>query len=110
MARPVKPDPDKRSLRITYRVTEEEHELILKHAKQARRTVSCYSRDRALEDKLIVKESRVDTDMAIALNRIGTNLNQLVRKFNATGKSPGVSDLSETLTQINSYLDEVQSL
>jgi len=95
---------------LKFRVCPDDEDRIKIRAKKAGLSLSEYMRRMSCSGKIVVKESQADIGLIRELNKIGVNLNQMVRKFNATGKAPGVSGLSETLTRINTYLDKVQGL
>ena len=96
--------------RIYIRLQPTDKSRILEHAKKAGLSLSEYMRRMSCDGKIVVNDNRADVGLIRELNKIGVNLNQMVRKFNATGKAPGVTGLGETLSRINTYLDKVQSL
>lgn len=93
---------------LKFRVCPDDENRIKSRAKKAGLSISEYIRRMSCSGKIVVKESQADIGLIRELNKIGVNLNQMVRKFNATGKAPGVSDLSETLSRINAYLDQAE--
>ena len=88
MARPKKNDAV-RDRHVRFRLTEEEWATAEAKARGAGLSVPLYLRQAALSGKVRV-ETAPATDFAALqeLNRIGVNLNQLVRAFHATGRVP----------------------
>ena len=66
----------------SYRVSEEELEIIKANAKKAGLSLSEYQRQACLNPVIVVKESVADVKLIHQLLRIGTNLNQLTKHAN----------------------------
>lgn len=108
MARPRKPQSDSRSERLNLRLLPDERAAIEARAAALGLPPSVYARNRALGGKRVTAARRVaDPSMVMAINRVGVNLNQMVRAINSgAGYAPAV--LTETLERINSLLDRLQ--
>ena len=108
MARPSKSEPERRRKTRLIRLTETEDRRIREIAEAVQLTVSDYLRTIALHGKVQVhKEAALPFPLIQELNKIGVNLNQQTRKFNATGRSAPAA-LASTLDRLNALLDEVQ--
>ena len=88
MARPKKDDSEKQNTDLRVRCTIEEKKQIQSNAITADMTLSEYVRTIALNGKIIIKQSMVEFTYLEQLNKIGVNLNQQTKKFNATGQAP----------------------
>ncbi len=89
MARPRKPEAERRSRTIGVRVTTAEAAEIAKRAGAARLTKGGYMRRRALGQP--VREAavhRLGTRERVELHRIGGNLNQIARALNSGASAP----------------------
>ena len=109
MPRPPK-HPDACKVRvISYRVTDSEHAKLAQRAATANMRINEFAKALALSksDKLTVETTmRYDPMLINELNRIGTNLNQMVKRFHMTGR---VSPKMETLCdRIEALIDEAQ--
>jgi hypothetical protein len=104
MARPKKETRGyDRFLKI--RVSAEDQESIKARALQAGcLSVSDYLRRMALYGQITVKESQGEHELARALDRIGVNLNQGIKKLNETGRRS--DDLSDSLATLNAFLEK----
>ena len=104
MGRPRKAQPERRSKRITLRLTEEEHSWLEGMAVNTRKTQADYARTAMIGCPIVVKQTReLPFEVIHELNRIGVNLNQMARKLNATGQRS--SDVSAVLDRLNALLD-----
>ena len=89
MARPRKPEAERRSRTIGVRVTTAEAAEIAERAGAARRTTGGYLRRRALGQpvrELVVL--RLGAEERVELHRIGVNLNQIARALNSGASAP----------------------
>jgi uncharacterized protein (DUF1778 family) len=107
MARPEKNDEDKHSSWLKFRVTETERNLIRERADMSGKSVSDFVRTLALSGKIEIRESQADFELIQALNRIGVNINQISKRYNASGHLRHQS-LDIMLSRLDEYLDRLQ--
>ena len=97
MARPRLNPAERRTRQINVRVTEAEAVALAEQAGRARLTVAAYLRRRGLRRRVrAVRERRLAAEDRRELNRIGVNLNQMVRAMH-TGRAvhPGLRAAAE---------------
>lgn len=70
-----------RSVQIKFFVNEDEKERILKKASTSL-NLSDYLRKMALNGKVIIPAPSIDRNALLEMNRIGVNINQIVKKIN----------------------------
>lgn len=86
MARPRKPDSDRRTARLDIRFAAGELEQLALQAERAGLPLSAYVREAALKGRVTVPaRRRLDWTVLDELRRIGVNLNQAVRVANRRG-------------------------
>lgn len=90
------------------RCTEIELEVINRRAKEAGMTQAGYVREIAISGSVMLKQSRADAELTFQLMKIGTNINQMTRAVHAKEFLP-IEELLNTLSQLNSVLDELIS-
>lgn len=104
MARPRKQKNVRRSKVISYRVTDGEHSRLADRAATANMRVNELAKKLALSraDNLKVETfMRYDPMLISELNRIGNNLNQMVKRFHMTGRvSPYMEALCDRIDQL----------
>jgi hypothetical protein len=90
MARPKSESADGKAVKVTFRLTEAEAAILDRRAGKSQLSRSEYLRKIALKGGLVVRKTRQEADPALLaeLNRIGVNLNQLVRRNHILGKPP----------------------
>lgn len=99
--RPYKPAGEARSLSLpSIRVNPQELSFIEAQAVKSGMPVSTYARSALTRRKVAPKRSNLDDKLLLELNRIGVNLNQLMRHINAGRDMPSSAD---------SVLDELQT-
>ena len=76
---------DKKALRIYIRVTSDEYESIKKNADKSGLSISEYARRSLVGDKVVAAPPADFGELIREIKRIGSNLNQVVRKLNALG-------------------------
>ena len=109
MARPQKPEREKRDTWFKVRVTPAERAAIQARAQAAHLTPSDYARRMLINGRVEVREAATLPFPAITeLNRIGVNLNQMTRVANASGNIP--AGLATLLERLNTLLDEAMGL
>jgi hypothetical protein len=87
VARPRKPDAAKREVKFTVRFRPQDMRAVEDRAAKAGLSPTEYVRRQALCGRVVSDGTRrADPVLVMELNRIGVNLNQLVRKANATGE------------------------
>ena len=89
MARPKKRDGERLTEQLKCLVTPGEFALVCQHAAAAGLSLSGFVRRRALALPVQPPAARVDSALINELNRIGVNLNQLTRDFNAAREHHG---------------------
>ena len=92
---------------ITFRCTTGEKATITSRAKRAGMSTSAYLRSMALTGKIVIKDAKTDMALLYQLKKIGTNLNQIARKFNGTGKVQP-SELIKTCRKINRLIHQIK--
>ncbi|WP_420614778.1 MobC family plasmid mobilization relaxosome protein [Candidatus Palauibacter sp.] len=106
MARPRKPEAERRSRTIGVRVTTAEAAEIAERAGAARMTTGGYMRRRALGQP--VREAvvhRLGVRERVELRRIGVNLNQIARALNSGASAPpGTLETVERVRKLTSDL------
>jgi hypothetical protein len=107
MARPPKNDEEKHARWIKFRVTEAERNLILARAGTSGKSVSDFLRSMALDGRIEIRESKADFELIQALNHIGVNINQITKRFNASGQLRHRS-LELMLNRLDETLDRLQ--
>jgi hypothetical protein len=104
MARPKK-DTTALSRRLEIRLSPDDEEVIKARALQAGcLSVSDYLRRMGLYGQITVKESQGEYELARAIDRIGVNINQGIKKLNETGRRS--DDLSDSLATLNAFLEK----
>jgi hypothetical protein len=103
MARPRKPDPERKSTRLAVRLTPAERLQIEQAAHQAGMSASSYIRAQILQGRVELSRHRsLPPALFDQIRRIGVNLNQLTKIANQTGKMPG--DLPRVCKAIEDFL------
>ena len=109
MARPRLNPAERRTRQINVRVTESEAEQLRQLASSARLTVAAYLRRRGLGRRVrAVRERRLAAEDRRELNRIGVNLNQMVRAMHS-GRAvhPGLrAAVERAAALVETLLDE----
>lgn len=95
---------DIRNKIIILRLTEEEKEQAVKAAKEVGLTLSSYVRKMILGNKIV---SKTDVQTLFELNKIGVNLNQLVRYINML---PVEENIVSSLDDINTFIRELKNI
>ena len=95
---------DTRNKIIILRLTEEEKEQAVKAAKEVGLTLSSYVRKMILGNKIVPK---TDVQTLFELNKIGVNLNQLVRNINML---PVEENIVSSLDDINTFIGELKNI
>ncbi|WP_136684666.1 plasmid mobilization protein [Falsirhodobacter xinxiangensis] len=75
----------RREFRLSYTVSPGEREMIVTRAIAAGLPVAALTRNAVLGLPIPVKRSNIEAEAVAALNRIGSNLNQLARVGNVSG-------------------------
>tara|TARA_B100000745_G_C19968196_1_gene327566 strand:- start:225 stop:554 length:330 start_codon:yes stop_codon:yes gene_type:complete len=107
MARPLKKVDDKQSAVITIRCSFDEKNLIKGNAERAGLSLSDYMRQMGANGKIIIRQNMVELGLAGELRKIGVNLNQQTRNFNASGKPP--IQLEQTWLKLENLIDKLLS-
>jgi hypothetical protein len=109
MARPRKAPEEKRDDQLGVRLTTAERAEIEQHAAALGITPAEFARRRSLGYRLpaaSVAEQRHTARLAVALLRIGVNLNQLTHRAHA-GREPPPDYLHALIDRINALLDAI---
>jgi uncharacterized protein (DUF1778 family) len=107
MARPKKAPEEKREDRLNPRLTTAERVEIEQHAAILGISPSEFMRNRSLSYRLpaVLAVQRHVAAVAVALLRIGVNLNQIARHMNAGRGAP--PELLALIDRINALLDQI---
>ena len=109
MARPSTSEDARKSRVISYRVTPAEHARLAHRAASANMRINEIAKELALSKSDTLKVAtfmKYDPLLINELNRIGNNLNQMVKRFHATGR---ISPVMETLCdRIDQLIDAAQ--
>ncbi len=94
------------SLLVSFRVTKEEKEHLVTQAKAARRTLARFLYERLVTQKLhfTIKKS-IDKETLQALNRIGSNINQIAARLNSAPESVLFTKEIATIEEVRSSLE-----
>ena len=75
-----------RPVRIEFRVTEQEHQLIQKKMEQlGTKNMGAYLRKMAIDGYIIKLDYTEQKKLAAAVSRVAGNINQICRRINQTG-------------------------
>lgn len=75
-----------RPVRIEFRVTEQEHQLIQKKMEQlGTKNMGAYLRKMAIDGYIIKVDYTEQKKLATAVSRVAENINQICRRINQTG-------------------------
>ena len=102
-----------RTIRFTVRVNEKEAKWLKEAAWREKRSVADFMRNRAISDELPripVEISELVKQLTYEVNKIGVNINQLVRNYHINGYQTGYEKkrLEEDLKEIRSLYVQVQ--
>jgi mobilization protein NikA len=102
MSRPPKETETKRRLQVIFRLTAAEHDRLSDQARQAGLSPNDLARHRALNGRLVIQTYRhCDPAFLKRLDRIGHNLNQLVKSAHIFGRiSPLIEPLCRTIDRL----------
>lgn len=89
---------------IRARLSEEEKEQVLKHAKTEGISLSMYLRKSVLRERIA---SKTDIQTVFELKKIGTNLNQLAKHVNTL---PVEENILESLKVLDNYIEELKQI
>lgn len=89
---------------IRARLSEEEKEQVLKHAKTEGVSLSMYLRKSVLRERIA---SKTDIQTVFELKKIGTNLNQLAKHVNTL---PVEENILESLKVLDNYIEELKQI
>lgn len=109
MARPPKDITEKRSVRFTFRMTEEEEKYLIKLMAYANLSGAEVIRELVFKNRLLQPKIPVlDQQTYGQLKKIGTNINQLAKKLNA-GVKPNDTNflLNELKTQLGFIIKNI---
>lgn len=107
MARPRKAKQDKRTEFIPpIRMTPQEMELTKEAANDAGVPLTTFARSMILNGQFVIgRGEEVDPALVVELKRIGTNLNQAVKKLHQTGVPNPM--LEDSAKQLNAFMDQL---
>lgn len=108
MARPTKPDHEKRNRQLGFFVTDIERAEIEQAAAACGLGLSEFFRRRALNVRMpanaVVQQHKAET--TTALLRLGVNLNQIAKHMNA-GRAAPLDQIEDLLSRINATMDQL---
>lgn len=97
--------------RIEFRAAPEEWRSINEKAKQTGIPVATYARHSALMQPMPERSTRIDIESVAALNRLGSNLNQIAKSANGRGLTPPqVQALAILGRKINDAVNNLKGL
>lgn len=107
MPRPKKTDVEKLTHRLPHiRCTESDLARIQRNAERAGYTnLSDYIRRMALDGQIVVRRESTSFALVEQIRRLGVNVNQQTRKFNATGNVP--DELRRLWAKLETVLDGI---
>ena len=95
-----------RPVRIEFRVTEQERQLIQKKMEQlGTKNMGAYLRKMAIDGYIIQVDYTEQKKLAAAVNKIGANINSICRRMNSTGRF-----YQDDVAELKGKLDEVWQL
>ena len=100
-----------RPVRIEFRVTEQEHQLIQKKMEQlGTKNMGAYLRKVAIDGYIIKVDYTEQKKLAAAVSRIASNVNQICRWINSTGHfyEDDIAELKEQVDGVWELLKEQQ--
>ncbi|AGA76722.1 plasmid mobilization relaxosome protein MobC [Echinicola vietnamensis] len=106
MGRPKKPDNQKRNIKFTFRMTEEEVRVLGSLCEVASMPAADVVRACVFKNRLPKgKVAKLDRQTYVELKRIGNNINQIAKQLNSkfevpSGRMKAIDALSEKLNQI----------
>ena len=74
-----------RPVRIEFRVTEQEHQLIQKKMELGTKNMGAYLRKMAIDGYIIKVDYTEQKKLAASVSRVAGNINQICRRINQTG-------------------------
>jgi hypothetical protein len=106
MAAPLKDSEEKRDKIITLRLTKKEHKKLLSFGLNSSEIIRQVFFGAIEKDKIIL-DSNKDSKYLLELNRLGTNLNQLMKKLNTLKNlsDEDIEKLKLLLIKIDEKLD-----
>lgn len=108
MARPPLPKAERRDDRLpNLRVTAAERALVEERAEAAGLSLVEYCRHAIFKTRIAPKRGTIDQALLVELNRVGVNLNQIARHFNAGRDLP--PDFPDVLAEIRAAVQKVLS-
>ena len=99
-------DGRKRTVQLKFRVTEDEHGLIMEKMKQIpTRNMAAYLRKMAIDGYILQVDHSDIKAMTAEIQKIGVNVNQIAKRVNATGNA-----YQEDIDEIKGVLAEIWRL
>ncbi len=106
MARPPLPKSERKDDRLpNLRVTAAERALVEERADAAGVALVEYCRHAIFQSSIAPKRGTIDQALLVELNRVGVNLNQIARHFNAGRNLP--PDFPEVLAEVRAAVHKV---
>lgn len=97
--------------RMEFRAAPEEWTAITEKAKQAGMPTATYARHAALSQPMPTRSTRIEAEAVAALNRLGSNLNQIAKAANGGGLTPPqVQALGALGRKINDAVTDLKGL
>ena len=93
------------------RLTNDEHMRLTALAKKAGLSFSRFLVESGLTGQAPTNEDRIQRERAIVqIARVGNNLNQIARQLNAQRGALSLSDIAETLEEVQTALERIEVL
>jgi len=116
MARPLINDDEKKAVRLSFRVTQQERNLIDDKASSAGLSVTEFIRVLALTERVKTRKTKLEASLLVELNNIGVelsrhgnNLNQIAHALNSDRK-PNIDYLDAMISYHQATIRDLRSL
>lgn len=106
--RPSKPDAEKQSLTVRFRVTSRQMEILQRQAKENGCTLSEYARGMTLNGRVIAPISPQRLALVAELTREKNNLNQIAKAQNAAGASAKADELNRIIGFYHTVIQKIK--
>lgn len=106
--RPSKPDAEKQSLTVRFRVTPRQMEILQRQAKENGCTLSEYARGMTLNGRVVAPISPQRLAFVAELTREKNNLNQIAKAQNAAGASAKADELNRIIGFYHTVIQKIK--
>ena len=106
--RPTKPDAEKQSLTVRFRVTPCQMEILQRQAKENGCTLSEYARGMTLNGRVVAPISPERLALVAELTRERNNLNQIAKVQNGAGASAKADELERIIAFYRTAIQKIK--